>query len=117
MVSVTSVGQLAGGSMKVKQKARKLHETEAEPRAYLRTIQNVHPGVISRTRVIRALGDNWKSATRISKETGLSYKVVTYHMRLMENEKVVAHKSRRPKLWGLTGLGQQRIIEPNTHKK
>jgi DNA-binding transcriptional ArsR family regulator len=103
--------------MKVRQSARKLHETEAEPRAYLRTIQNVHPGVISRTRVIRALGDDWKSATKISRETGLSYKVVTYHMRLMENEKVVAHRSQRPRLWGLTGLGQQRIIDSGIHKK
>jgi DNA-binding transcriptional ArsR family regulator len=103
--------------MKLRQRTRKLHETEVEPRAYLRTIQNVHPGLISRTRVIRALGDDWMSATKISKETGLSYKVVTYHMRLMENENVVTHRSQRPKLWGLTGLGQQRIIEPGNHKK
>lgn len=98
------------------QRARKLHETETEPRAYLRAIQNVLPGVISRTKVIRTLGDDWKSASKISKETGLSYKVVTHHLRLMENENVVAHRSKRPKLWGLTGLGQQRIMEPSITK-
>lgn len=101
----------------MRQRARRLHETEVEPRAYLREIQNVLPGVISRTRVIRTLGDDWKSATKMSKETGLSYKVVTYHLHLMENEKVVTHRSKRPKLWGLTGLGQQRIIEAGIHKR
>ena len=103
--------------MKVRQSARRSHEIEAEPRAYLRAIQNVKRGIISRTKLIRVLGVDWKSATKISKQTGLSYKVVTYHLRLMENEKVVAHRSKLPKLWGLTGLGQQRIVEPSNHQK
>jgi predicted transcriptional regulator len=101
----------------MRQRGGKLQKHEAEPRAYLRKVQNILPGVMSRTKVIRILGENWKSATKISKETGLSYKVVTYHLRLMENEKIVNHKSKRPKLWSLTGLGQQRIIEPSIHKR
>jgi predicted transcriptional regulator len=72
---------------------------------------------MSRTKVIRFLEGEWKSATKISKETKLSYKVVTYHLHLMEKERIVTSKSKRPKLWGLTGLGQQRIIEPTTRKK
>ncbi len=101
----------------MRQRARKLNQTELEPRAYLRAIQNVLPGIISRTRIIRTLGDDWKSASKVSKETGLSYKVVAYHLHLMENENVVNHRSKRPKLWGLTGLGQQRIIESASRKK
>lgn len=101
----------------MRQRGREPHKHEVEPRAYLRRVQNVLPGLVSRTKVIRFLGEDWKSATKISKESGLSYKVVTYHLRLMENEKIVNHKSKRPKLWSLTGLGQQRIIEPSIHKR
>lgn len=96
--------------MKVRRRGGKIKKPEAEPRAYLRTIQNVLRGVISRTKVIRALEDDWKSAGKISKDTRLSYKVVNYHLHLMENEKIVARKSGRPRVWHLTGLGQQRII-------
>lgn len=87
-----------------------MEKLETEPRAYLRTIQNVLPGVMSRTRVIRALRADWKSASKVSKEAGLSYKVVNYHLHLMENEKIVSRRSGRPRVWHLTGLGQQRII-------
>jgi predicted transcriptional regulator len=100
----------------VRQRGGKLKKPEIDARAYLRTIQNVLPGVISRTKVIRFLDGDWKSATKISKETGLSYKVVTYHLHLMEKERIVISKSKRPKLWELTGFGQQRIIELNTRK-
>ena len=94
----------------------KLQKPEVDARAYLRTIQNVLPGIISRTKVIRFLEGDWKSATKISKETGLSYKVVTYHLHLMEKERIVTTKGKRPKLWELTGFGQQRIMEPSTRK-
>ena len=92
----------------------KPQRTDLEPRAYLRAIQNVLPGVKSRTRVIRVLRDDWKSAGRISRDTGLSYKVVNYHLHLMENERIVARRSGRPRVWHLTGLGQQRIISNHT---
>jgi predicted transcriptional regulator len=97
----------------VRRRGGKLKKPEVDARAYLRTIQNVLPGIISRTKVIRFLEGDWKSATKVSRETGLSYKVVTYHLHLMEKERIVTSKSRRPRLWELTGFGQQRIIEPN----
>lgn len=95
--------------MRVRRQARKIEKPEAEPRAYLRRILNVLPGVISRTKVIRTLERGWKSASKISKEASLSYNVVNYHLHLMENEKIVTRKSGRPRLWQLSGLGQQRI--------
>lgn len=94
----------------MRRRGGKPRKDDAEPRAYLRTIQNVLPGVMSRTKVIRILRDDWKSAGKISKETGLSYKVVNYHLHLMEKEKIVTRRSGRPRVWHLTGLGQQRII-------
>jgi predicted transcriptional regulator len=98
----------------MRQREGRKQRSNIEPRAYLREILNVLPGVISRTKIIRGLGDEWKSATKISKEIGLSYKVVNYHLRLMENEKIVTRKSKRPRIWHLTGLGQQRITNNNS---
>ena len=92
----------------------KPQRTDLEPRAYLRMIQNVLPGVKSRTKVIRVLRNDWKSAGRIARDTDLSYKVVNYHLHLMENERIVAHRSGRPRVWHLTGVGQQRIISEQT---
>jgi predicted transcriptional regulator len=100
----------------VRHRGGKLREPEVDARAYLRTILNVLPGIISRTKIIRFLEGDWKSATKISRETGLSYKVVTYHLHLMEKERIVTSKGKRPKLWELTGFGQQRIMEPSTRK-
>lgn len=98
----------------MRQRGGKPRKTDVEPRAYLRAIQNVLPGVMSRTKVIRVLRDDWKSAGKVSRETGLSYKVVNYHLHLMENEKIVARRSGRPRVWHLTGLGQQRIISDHS---
>jgi predicted transcriptional regulator len=81
-----------------------------EPRAYLREIQNILPGLQTRTKIIRALKDALKPARKISSETGLSYKVVNHHLQLMANENTVLHKGKRPRRWQLTGLGQQKIV-------
>nr|MDO8135766.1 winged helix-turn-helix domain-containing protein [Candidatus Njordarchaeum guaymaensis] len=91
-------------------KGREPRGFDLEPRAYLRRIQNVLPGLRTRTKIIRALKDATKPARRTSNETGLSYKVVIYHLNTMENEKIVTHKGKRPKVWRLTGLGQQKIM-------
>nr|MDO8098204.1 hypothetical protein [Candidatus Njordarchaeota archaeon] len=91
-------------------RGRERRELDLEPGAYLRRIQNVLPGLRSRTKIIRDLKDATKAAKRISNETGLSYKVVIYHLNLMENEKTATHKGKRPKIWRLTGLGQQKIM-------
>jgi len=94
----------------VNPRRRERREFDLEPRAYLRSIQNVLPGLKTRTKIIRALKDIMKPARRISSETGLSYRVVIYHLNLMGNENMVTHKGKRPKTWRLTGLGQQKIM-------
>jgi len=94
----------------VSSRRRERRGFDLEPGAYLRKIQNVLPGLRTRTKIIRDLRDTTKPAKTISNETGLSYKVVIHHLNLMENEKTATHKGKRPKAWRLTGLGQQKIM-------
>ncbi len=52
----------------------------------------------------------------ISKSSGLSYRVVVYHMRLLEAEHVVTRKGgKKPFVWELTGVGQQRLTNDKKH--
>lgn len=51
----------------------------------------------------------------IAKSSGLNYRVVVYHLRLLEAEHVVIRKGgRKPFDWELTGVGQQRLINAGT---
>lgn len=90
-------------------RGKQRRESALEPRAYLREIQNILPGLQTRTKIIKAMKDTLKPARKISDETGLSYKVVNHHLQLMANENTVLRKGKRPRRWQLTGLGQQRI--------
>jgi hypothetical protein len=41
----------------------------------------------------------------------LKYNVVVHHLRLLEAEKVVVKKAdKKPYVWQLTGVGQQRLV-------
>lgn len=80
------------------------------PKAFLSTKRNVRLGLTSRTKVIQALEKKASNARSISNATGLSYAIVLHHLRLLEAEKVVTRKGKKPFLWELTGAGQQRLV-------
>lgn len=47
--------------------------------------------------------------------SGLNYRVVVYHLRLLEAEHVVLRKGvKKPFVWELTGVGQQRLTNAKT---
>jgi len=51
----------------------------------------------------------------IVNSSGLNYRVVVYHLRLLEAEHVVLRKGgKRPFIWELTGVGQQRLTNAKT---
>jgi len=51
----------------------------------------------------------------IVSSSGLNYRVVVYHLRLLETEHVVLRKGgKRPFVWELTGVGQQRLTYAKT---
>ena len=46
----------------------------------------------------------------IVNSSDLNYRVVVYHLRLLEAEHIAVRKgSKRPYVWELTGVGQQRL--------
>jgi len=79
------------------------------PKAFLSQKRNVKLGLSARTRIILALEKAASSARSVANTTGLNYKIVLHHLRLLEVEKVVTRKGNRPFLWELTGAGQQRL--------
>jgi DNA-binding transcriptional ArsR family regulator len=80
------------------------------PKAFLSAKRNVKPGLVARTQIIQALENVALNARGICKVTGLSYKIVLHHLRLLEAEKVVTRRGNRPFTWELTGVGQQRLV-------
>jgi len=48
-------------------------------------------------------------ASKIAKESKLSYNVVMYHLRLLKNEGTVERHGLRRYVWLPTGLGQTRL--------
>lgn len=87
------------------------------PNAFLNLKRNIHPGLSARTKILSVLEKNVCNAKTISRETELSYKTVLYHLHLLEAESILSHKGRRPYLWQLTGVGQQKLVGGNASKK
>jgi predicted transcriptional regulator len=81
------------------------------PKAYLRNINNIKPGLIARTKLIYSLEDSKLTTKLLSEKTHLSYTSVFYHLKKMINENIVEKNKVRPYVWKLTGLGQKRLDE------
>jgi predicted ArsR family transcriptional regulator len=80
------------------------------PKAFLTLKRNIQPGLSARTQIISVLEKGACDAKKISKETGLSYAVVLYHLHLLEAENILNRRGRGSYVWRLTGVGQQRLI-------
>jgi predicted transcriptional regulator len=79
------------------------------PNAYLKNIRNVHCGILVRTKILVLLESQGFNASKIATESGLSYGVVAYHLKLLKNEGTVERKGNRRFVWLVTGLGQKRL--------
>jgi predicted transcriptional regulator len=79
------------------------------PKAFLATKRNVKAGLRARSKILFVLEEVKRSATDISKRTGLGYDCIIYHLRSMRKERLVERSKRRPYLWSLTAYGQQRL--------
>jgi DNA-binding transcriptional ArsR family regulator len=80
------------------------------PKAYLSNIKNIRRGLQARTRILDVLDKRSVDAKNISKETEMHYSVVMHHLRLLEAEGIIGRKQSKPYIWGLTGLGQKRLV-------
>ena len=79
------------------------------PNAYLKNIRNVRSGLVARTKILALLERQGFNASKIAKESALSYGVVMYHLKLLKNEGTVERKGNRRYVWLATGLGQKRL--------
>ena len=80
------------------------------PKAFLIEKRNVRLGLLARSRIARFLEKQPSNAKTIAKGIGMSYGAVLHHLRLLEAEKVVARKGKRPFRWEFTGAGQQALV-------
>jgi len=80
------------------------------PNAYLKKTRNVRCGLKTRTKILLILDVNFCSASELSNKTGLSYNVVTHHLRLLCREGIVEHKGDKKYVWLLTRVGQMRLV-------
>jgi DNA-binding transcriptional ArsR family regulator len=64
---------------------------------------------VARTKILVLLEKQSCTASKIAKQTDLSYGVVVYHLRLLKNEGTVGRKGSRRFVWLATGLGQKRL--------
>jgi predicted transcriptional regulator len=82
---------------------------EVHPKAYLSTKRNVKAGLRARSKTLFILEEAKRSASDISKRSGLGYDCITYHLRSMRKERLVERSRQRPYVWALTRFGQQRL--------
>jgi predicted transcriptional regulator len=80
---------------------------EIHPKAYLATKRNVKAGLRARSKILFVLEQAKRSASDISKRSGLGYDRVMYHLRSMRKEQLVERSRQRPYVWALTRFGQQ----------
>ena len=67
-------------------------------------------GLVSRSKILRALEKDRKSASEIARESSLTYECVSYHLVTMREDRLVERLTRtRPFTWGLTPYGQQKL--------
>jgi len=79
------------------------------PNAYLLDYRNIKPGLKSRTVILNLIEEASSEAKNISERSGLNYRVVLHHLKLLESRGVVERRGNRPYIWKLTGLGQKRL--------
>jgi predicted transcriptional regulator len=82
------------------------------PNAYLTQKRNVRLGLVARSKILQVIEKQAASIRVIRDATSLKYAVVLYHLKLLEEEKVVQRQGgKKPYAWSLTGVGQKRLVE------
>jgi len=70
----------------------------------LKLKRNIQPSLVARTKILSVLEARESTARKISKEMGLSYSAVLYHLHLLEAENIPRHRGSRYYVWELTTL-------------
>ena len=69
-------------------------------------------GLLARTMILQVVEKQTSSIKDIRQASGLKYAVILYHMKLLEEDKIVQREGgKKPYFWALTGAGQKRLVE------
>jgi hypothetical protein len=79
------------------------------PNAYLSCIKNVKRGLRVRTQLLNLLTLRNTTIKVFEKKLGRSYRVILHHLKLLEIEKIILKKGKKPYLWEITGFGQKSL--------
>jgi len=80
-------------------------------RAYLHWIRSIRQGLATRTAILKALErDKWLTASKISTEVSVTAGTVSYHLRNMEREDIVA-RDPEGKGWRLGDFDQTALTD------
>jgi hypothetical protein len=79
------------------------------PKSFLTSIRNLRPGLVARTRIVSRLEKVASDTKSLINYASLSYSGVLHHLHLLENEDIVVRNDKKPYIWELTGVGQQRL--------
>jgi len=78
-------------------------------RAYLCTIRNIRRGLVTRTKILRALDDHEGSPTaELARHVGMSYGTVLYHLRNMMAEEIVV-RDKETLAWSIGPFEQAEL--------
>jgi predicted transcriptional regulator len=82
------------------------------PKAYLTQRRNVRLGLVARTMILQVIEKQISSIKDIGQACSLKYAVILYHLKLLEEERIVQRQGgKKPFFWELTGAGQKRLVE------
>lgn len=81
------------------------------PKSFLTLIRNYTRGLVTRTGILLVLERGVTNAQVIAQKTGLTYGTVLHHLHLLESEKILRVRKKKPYIWELTGAGQQRLAD------
>jgi len=81
------------------------------PNAFLQLKRNVKAGLVARTKILNVLEIGNRTARDVCRESELSYACVIYHLKSLRNEKLVSRSgTKKPFMWALTNVGQQKLL-------
>lgn len=80
------------------------------PNAYLTNVRNTQRGLKARSSILQGLQRVTGTAKALAAEADMPYGVVMHHLRLLFSEGIVNRQGSRPFVWGLSGLGQKRLV-------
>jgi predicted ArsR family transcriptional regulator len=80
------------------------------PQAYLSRKRNLKTGLLSRTKILKALELGEKTAREIADTMKISYACTSHHLHLLQAENYVKRiGEKKPFKWRKTELGQQKL--------